>query len=627
MAHDPGAPNTPKSVIQKDAVVIRFCGDSGDGMQLTGSQFTAETAVAGNDLATLPDYPAEIRAPAGSLFGVSGFQLHFSSYDIYTPGDNPNVLVAMNPAALKSNVGDLEQGGILIVDREAFSEQNLKKAGYAVSPLEDGSLAAYQLFPVDVTTLTTRAVAAVGLPSKAAHRCRNLFCLGLTSWLFHRPIQPTIEWLQAKFAKDQKLLDANVAALKAGYFFAETAELFATSYEVRPAAIAPGTYRNATGTVALSLGLIAAAERLGRPLFLGAYPITPASDLLHELARHKAAGVITFQAEDEIAAAGAALGAAYGGLIGVTATSGPGLDLKAETIGLGVMVELPMVICDIQRAGPSTGLPTKTEQADLHLALFGRHGECPLPVIAAGTVADCFDIGYEAVRLAVKYMTPVIVLSDTYLANGAEPWRIPDVEQLPEIVAPIRTDANGFQPYLRDEATLARPWAVPGTKGLEHRIGGLEKEAESGNVSYSPTNHEFMVQTRAEKIARIAAEIPPTPVFGPREGDLLVVGWGSTFGSIRAAVELVQREGMRVAQIHLRYLNPLPSDLDAILRRYAAVVVPELNRGQLARVLRAEYAVDVRSITKIQGKPFRVAELAAGIRKLARADRQGQKSA
>jgi len=606
-----GAASSRKRVETRDSVVIRFAGDSGDGMQVTGMQFTTESALAGNDIATLPDFPAEIRAPAGTLAGVSAFQLNFSSNEIFTPGDDLDVLVAMNPAALKMNLGDLQAGGILIVDREGFNEQNLKKAEYRSNPLEDGSLERYQLFPAEVTKLTTAALKDLGLSARSVFRCRNFFCLGMTSWLYHRPIAPAEAWIQDRFKKTPELIEANVRALRAGHNFAENAELFAVSYEIRPARIAPGKYRNITGNTATALGFVCAAQKAGRPLFLGSYPITPASDVLHELSGLKQYDVYTFQAEDEIAGVGAALGAAFGGAIAITTTSGPGMNLKAETVGLALAVELPIVVTDIQRAGPSTGMPTKTEQADLLMAMYGRHGESPVPVLAAATPADCFTMAFEAVRIAVKYMTPVILLTDGYLANGAEPWLIPDPAALPEVPVAFRADAGGFFPYLRDEETLSRPWVVPGTPGLEHRIGGLEKEYLTGNVSYAPTNHEQMIRVRARKIAGIIREIPPLEVFGPPEGDLLVVGWGSTYGAITQAVRQLQAAGHAVAQVHLRHLNPLPTDLGGILGRYRQVLVPEMNLGQLVRLLRAEYLVDAIGFNKIQGRPFKVSEIAS----------------
>lgn len=608
-----------KPVQSRASVVVRFVGDSGDGMQVTGSRLTIQAALAGNDVATWPDYPAEIRAPAGTLAGVSGFQLHFADHDIHTPGDVPDVLVALNPAALKANLADLPAGAMLIVDRDSFTTHNLQKAGYTTSPLDDGSLAAYQVFALDVGTMTTRALDGLGLPTKAAARCRNFFCLGIVSWLFTRPLETVLDWIAQKFQGNDTLWQANTKALKAGHFFAETTELFATAYEIRPAALPPGTYRNVTGAETLALGLLAAAERAGRTLFFGAYPITPASELLHTLARYKTDGVVTFQAEDEIAAIGAALGAAFGGAIGVTATSGPGMDLKSEMLGLAGMVELPLVVIDVQRAGPSTGMPTKTEQSDLQLALCGRHGELPLPVLAPASAAECFSLAYEAVRWAVQYMTPVILLSDTTLANGAEPWRLPALDALPAFPASAAYDASDFAPYRRDPHTLARAWMTPGQPGGEHRIGGLEKADVTGAVSYDPVNHERMTALRAEKIARIAREIPPTVVHGDAlglpssrsggQGDLLVIGWGSTFGVIRAAVDQLCAAGHRVSQVHLRHVQPLPPDLASIVARFATVVVPELNMGQCARWLRAELRRDIHAITKVQGRPFQVREL------------------
>ncbi len=611
-----GVTSPRKRVETRDTVVIRFAGDSGDGMQVTGMQFTTESALAGNDLATLPDFPAEIRAPAGTLAGVSAFQLSFSSNEVFTPGDDLDVLVAMNPAALKMNVGDLNPGGILIVDREGFNQQNLQKAEYASNPLEDGSLARYQVFQAEVSKLTTAALKDLGLSARTVFRCRNFFCLGMTSWLYHRPIEPAEAWIKDRFKKTPELVEANVRALRAGHNFAENAELFAVSYEIRPAKIAPGRYRNITGNTATALGFVCAAQKAGRPLFLGSYPITPASDVLHELSGWKQYGVYTFQAEDEIAGIGAALGAAFGGAIAITTTSGPGMNLKAETVGLALAVELPIVVTDIQRAGPSTGMPTKTEQADLLMAMYGRHGESPVPILAAATPADCFRMAFEAVRIAVKYMTPVILLTDGYLANGAEPWLIPDPATLPEVPVTFRTEASGFFPYLRDEETLSRPWVVPGTPDLEHRIGGLEKEYLTGNVSYAPTNHEQMIRVRARKIAGIIREIPPLEVFGPPEGELLVVGWGSTYGSITQAVRELQAAGEAVAHVHLRHLNPLPTDLGGILRRYRRVLVPEMNLGQLVRLIRAEYLVDAIGFNKIQGRPFKVSEIVSRCLKL-----------
>ncbi|MBI3783648.1 MAG: 2-oxoacid:acceptor oxidoreductase subunit alpha [Deltaproteobacteria bacterium] len=601
---------------ERESVVIRFAGDSGDGMQVAGMQFTNESALAGNDLSTLPDFPAEIRAPAGTLAGVSGFQLNFSSREVFTPGDDLDVLVAMNPAALKMNVGDLKPNGILIVDKEQFNEQNLKKAGAAANPLEDGSLAAYQLFCVDITKLTATTLRDTNLPARTVNRCKNFFALGVVSWLFQRPIEATENWIDQRFKKQPDLAAANKRVLRAGYNFGDTTEIFASAFEIKPARIAPGKYRNITGNTALAIGFVAAAQQAGRPLFLGSYPITPASDILHELATFKNFNVVTFQAEDEIAGVGSALGAAFGGAIAITTTSGPGMCLKAETINLAVSVELPLVICDIQRGGPSTGLPTKTEQADLLMAMYGRNSDSPVPIIAPSTPADCFFAALDAVRLAVKYMTPVIVLSDGYLANGAEPWLIPKVSDLPQFPVTFRTDPVGFFPYLRDEQTLSRPWVVPGTPNLEHRIGGLEKEYLSGNVSYVPSNHEQMVRVRARKIAGMVADIPPAEVQGPTSGDLLVVGWGSTYGAIAAAVKQAQEEGKSVSQLHLRYLNPLPANLGEVLKRFKKILVPEMNMGQLVRLLRAEYLVDAIGLNKIQGLPFKVSEITNRINRM-----------
>ncbi len=601
---------------QRESVVIRFAGDSGDGMQLTGMQFTTESALAGNDIGTLPDFPAEIRAPAGTLAGVSGFQLNFSSLEVYTPGDNPDVLVAMNPAALRVNIGDLKPGGILLADKDGFEPGNLKKAGYATNPLEDGSLSAYQVIVVDMTGMTLKVLEDLKLSNKVASRCKNFFALGVCSWLYSRPIEPTLKWIQDKFQKTPELVEANSRVLKSGYHYGETTELFAVQYEVKPARIAPGTYRNVTGNSALALGLLAAAEKAGLPLFLGSYPITPASDILHELSLYKNFGVYTFQAEDEIAGVCSALGAAFGGAVGVTTSSGPGIALKQEAINLAVMVELPLVICNIQRGGPSTGLPTKTEQADLYQAIFGRNSDSPLPVLAAATPSDCFDTAYEAVRIAIKYMTPVILLSDGYLANGAEPWNIPRFEELSPITVHFRTEREGFFPYLRDPETLARPWVRPGTPGLEHRIGGIEKEDVTGHISYSPANHELMTRARARKVAAVAQDIPSTAIRGDQAGDVLVVGWGSTYGSIAAAVDEVRARGKKVSHVHLRYLNPLPPDLGGILRRFKRVLVPEMNMGQLLMILRATYLVDAVGQNKIQGQPFKVSEISGKILRL-----------
>ncbi len=609
---------TTKSIEEKKRVVIRFAGDSGDGMQLTGTQFTTEAALAGNDIGTLPDFPAEIRAPTGTLAGVSAFQVHFSSEEVLTPGDDVDVLVAMNPAALKTNLADLSQGGILIVNSEQFGSANLQKAGYESNPLESPMLERYQLFSIDITKLTTAALQDLGLSNREALRCRNFFALGLVSWLYHRPIDPTVEWVQTKFKKNPQFVEANLRALRAGWNYGDTTEAFVTSYEVKPASIAPGLYRNITGNSALALGFVAASQKAGLPLFQGSYPITPASDVLHELSTMKSFGVTTFQAEDEIAAAGAALGAAFGGALAITTTSGPGMNLKMETIGLGVMVELPMVIVNIQRAGPSTGMPTKTEQADLLQALYGRHGESPLPIIAAQTPSDCFMAAYEASRIAIRYMTPVILLTDGYLANGAEPWLVPQYADLPAIPLEFRTDPEGFLPYLRDEETLARPWVRPGTPGLEHRIGGLSKEHLTGNVSYSPANHEQMIRIRARKVATIAREIPPTKIEGAQSGKVLVVGWGGTYGALAASVKDLAARGESVGHAHLRYLNPLPPDLPEILSRFEKILVPELNMGQLVKVLRAEFLVDAIGFNKVQGRPFKISELVVRIQRLLR---------
>ncbi len=598
-----------KSVESIKEATIRFAGDSGDGMQLVGSEMANTSAVIGNDIGVLPDFPAEIRAPAGTLPGVSGYQLHISSYDIHTPGEKYDALVAMNPAALRMNIDNLKPNGILIINSDSFKDRNLQLAHYETNPLEDGSLDKFQVFSVDMTTLTRRALEELNLSAKVVDRSKNFFALGMVFWLYNRTMDHAINLIKEKFAKKPELVEANIRALKAGYAYCEATEQFATSYEVKPAKLPPGKYRNVSGNVAVALGLIAASQKSGLPLFYGSYPITPASDILHELAKYKHFGVRTFQAEDEIAAVCSSIGASYAGALGVTGTSGPGLALKTEALGLAVSVELPLVVCDVQRAGPSTGMPTKTEQADLLQALFGRNGEAPLPVIAASRPSDCFDAVYEACRIAVKYMTPVIFMSDGYLANGAEPWAIPRVDELPEISVHFATEKESFAPFLRDEKTLARPWAVPGTPGLEHRIGGLEKEAVSGNVSYDPRNHEYMIRMRAEKVERIAEDIPPTEIEGPKQGDLLVVGWGSTFGAIKTAVEHKQAEGKAVSRIHLRYVNPLPKDLEAIFKNFKKILVPEINRGQLVKVLRAKYLVPAISFSKVQGLPFFASEI------------------
>lgn len=604
------APARRVEVKELEQVTIRFAGDSGDGMQLAGSQFTNTSAIIGNDVATLPDFPAEIRAPAGSLPGVSGFQIHFAGHDIYTPGDQPDVLVAMNPAALKTNLRDLAPGGLLIVNTDEFNETNLKKAGYAADPLEDRSLAGYQVVQVPITRLNAEALKDSGLSAQQIDRSKNFFALGLMYWLYDRPLEPTMRWIDDKFSKNPQVAAANKTTLKAGYHFGETAELFTVHYRVPPAHLPPGRYRNITGNEATALGFLTASKLAGRPLFYGSYPITPASDILHELARFKNFGVRTFQAEDEIAAIGAAIGAAYGGAIALTGTSGPGFALKSEALNLAVMTELPLVVIDVQRAGPSTGMPTKTEQADLLQALFGRNGESPVPIVAPATPGECFTIAIEAVRLAIKYMTPVVFLSDGYLGNSSEPWRIPALAGLPRIDVRFATDPETFRPYARDPETLARPWAVPGTPGLEHRIGGLEKSDITGNVSYDPENHHRMVTLRAERIARIARDIPGVEVFGEPEGDLLVLGWGSTYGFIRSAVQRVRtHDGLAVSHAHLRHLNPFPSNLGDVLAGFRRVLIPELNLGQLLLLVRGRYLVDAVGLNKVAGRPFRVSEI------------------
>ncbi|MEV5540384.1 2-oxoacid:acceptor oxidoreductase subunit alpha [Saccharopolyspora shandongensis] len=595
-------------------VVIRFAGDSGDGMQLTGDRFTSEAAAFGNDLATLPNFPAEIRAPAGTLPGVSSFQLHFADYDILTPGDRPDVLVAMNPAALKANIGDLPHGGILIVNTDEFSKRNLTKVGYDANPLETGELERYAVHQVAMATLTQGALEGTGLGKKDAERCKNMFALGLLSWMYHRPTEGTERFLREKFAKKPQIAEANILAFRAGWNYGETTEAFAVTYEVAPAKLPAGTYRQITGNTALAYGIVAAGQRSGLPVFLGTYPITPASDVLHELAKHKNFGVTTFQAEDEIAGVGAALGASFGGALGVTTTSGPGLALKSETIGLAVALELPLLVCDVQRGGPSTGLPTKTEQADLLQALYGRNGESPVPVIAPCSPADCFDAALDAVRIALAYRTPVLLLSDGAIANGSEPWLLPQVDQLPDLSVEFATEPNApdgsgeFWPYVRDPETLARDWAVPGTPGLEHRVGGLEKADGKGNISYDPDNHDKMVRLRQAKIDGV--QVPDLTVDDP-DGDarVLALGWGSSFGPIGAACRRVRAQGMSIAQAHLRHLNPMPGNLGDVLRSYDKVIVPEMNLGQLAMLLRARYLIDVQSYTKVAGLPFRAEEL------------------
>ena len=602
----------PKGVDRKevDRVVIRFAGDSGDGMQLTGDRFTSVSAFFGNDLATMPDFPAEIRAPAGTIAGVSAFQIHFADYDILTPGDQPGVLVAMNPAALKANLRDLVSGGLLIVNEDAFDDRNLEKVGYSSNPVDDGTLKDYQIYKIPMTKMTLEAVKESGVNKKEAERSKNMFALGLISWMYDRPLDPTIAWLEKKFAKKPHLAQANVAALKAGHAFGETAELGA--FEVKPATLAPGTYRRITGNQALAFGLIAASVQAKLPLFLGSYPITPASDILHELSRHKNFGVRTVQAEDEIAAVSMALGSAFAGHIGVTTTSGPGLDLKAEAIGLGVSLELPLIVIDIQRGGPSTGLPTKTEQSDLLHAMFGRHGEAPVPIVASYSPPSCFWAALEAARIALKYMTPVILLSDGYLANGAEPWRIPSVDKLPDISRSFASQPNvgeDFWPFLRDDQTLARPWAIPGTPGLEHRIGGLEKADGTGNISYDPENHQLMSELRVAKIRAIEEDIDPLEWDGDDDARVLILGWGSTYGAIGAACRRLRADGAKVARAHLKHLNPFPKNTGDVLARFDKVVIPEMNMGQLSKLIRAEFLIDVISINKVKGQPFRAAEL------------------
>jgi 2-oxoglutarate ferredoxin oxidoreductase subunit alpha len=612
-----------KEVQTLDRVVIRFAGDSGDGMQLTGDRFTSDSAVFGNDISTLPNFPAEIRAPAGTLPGVSSFQLHFANYDIMTPGDRPDVLVAMNPAALKANIADLPRGGLIIADTADFTKRNLAKVGYAVSPLDDGSLEGYQLHALDLTGMTVEAVKQFGLSRKDASRAKNMFALGLLSWLYHRPTEGTLDFLTTKFANKPAIRDANVTAFKTGYAFGETTEVFAVTYEVAPAPMPTGQYRQINGNLALAYGLVTGARKAGLPLFLGSYPITPASDVLHELSKQKRFGVTTFQAEDEIAGVGAALGASFAGHLGVTTTSGPGVALKAETIGLAVMTELPLIICDVQRAGPSTGMPTKTEQADLLQVMFGRNGESPVPVIAAQSPSDCFETAIEAITWAIKYRTPVIVLSDGYIANGAEPWQVPDLSKIAAIDPQFATAANGsttagkpeYYPYRRDPETLARPWAIPGTEGLQHRIGGIEKAKDTGAVSYDPANHEEMVLTRQAKVDGIVRDVPDMVVDDPRGADghranVLVLGWGSTYGPITAAVRRVRKTGRNIAQAHVRHLNPFPANLGHILRSYDRVIVPEMNLGQLAMLLRAKYLVDVQSYARVRGLPISLSELA-----------------
>ncbi len=612
-------PHPEKEIREIDSVVIRFAGDSGDGMQLTGTQFTNTAAILGNDISTLPDFPAEIRAPAGSLPGVSAFQLNFSNRDIRTPGDEPDVLVAMNPAALKTNLADLPAGGILVVNEDAFNERNLERAGFSSNPLHDDSLKNYRLISVPISSLNQKALESVVLTNNEKDRCKNFCALGMMYWMYDRAMETTLHWIAKNFGKKPEIVTANTLALKAGYHFAETAEIVSTHYRIRPAHLKPGKYRNIMGNTATAIGFVTAAELAKTSLMYCSYPITPASDILHELSKLKNYGVRTIQAEDEIAAIGAAIGGAFGGCIALTGTSGPGLALKSEALNLAVTAELPLIVLDIQRGGPSTGLPTKTEQSDLLQAMFGRNGESPIPIVAPATPGECFIMAIEAVRLAVRYMTPVLYLSDGYLANGSEPWLIPDISSLPAIEVrhpeKLPEGETKFLPYLRDEKTLARPWAVPGTAGLEHRIGGLEKQDVTGNVSYDPENHERMVKLRAAKVAGIAQDIPELEVFGEDEGEVLVVGWGSTYGAIVSAVERLQGQGAAVSSIHLRYLNPFPRNLGRLLGRFDKVIVPEMNLGQLCLLLRAKFLVDAHPISKVQGKPFKISEIEAGIRK------------
>lgn len=610
-------PHRKREIEVIEKAVIRFCGDSGDGMQITGSQFTNTVALYGNDLATFPDYPAEIRAPAGTIPGVSGFQVHFASRDVYTPGDSVDALIAMNPAALKVNLSDLKANGILIANVDSFKETDLRKAQMTSNPLEDHSLDGYRLFPVELTRLTRAALKDLGMDAKSMDRCKNFFALGMCYWLYNRSMVPTLRWIEEKFRSKATLAKANRLALQAGYSYCEATEAFQITYEIPPAKLAPGVYRNISGNAALALGFVAASQKAGIPLFLGSYPITPASDILHELSGYKDFGVITFQAEDEIAAITSAIGAAYAGALGITTTSGPGMALKTEALGLAVAVELPIVVCNIQRGGPSTGLPTKTEQADLLQALFGRNSEAPIPVLAPATPGDCFWIALEASRIAIKHMVPVIILSDGFLANGSEPWRIPQVSELPEIPVHFETNAADFHPYRHDPQTFARPWAIPGTAGLEHRIGGIEKQDVTGNVSYEPLNHEHMVRLRAQKVESVVHDIPDAVPEGDPFGDLLIVAWGSTHGPITAAVRAQRAKGRSIGHVHLRYLNPLPKNLGDILKRYKKVLVPEMNMGQLSLWLRAKYLVDAQGFNKIQGKPFKTAEIEKKIEEMA----------
>lgn len=601
-----------KEIINLTEATVRFAGDSGDGMQLTGTQFSDTTALFGNDLSTLPDYPAEIRAPAGTLYGVSGFQLHFSSSDIHTPGDNPDVLVAMNPAALKINLKDLKPGATIIVNTDAFDNKNLRLANYDENPLENDSLKGYNVIQVPITSLTARSLEGSPLSNKEVTRCKNFFALGMMYWLYGRPIENTLNWINEKFGKKPEIADANTKALKAGYYYGETTEIFSSRYQVEPASLPKGTYKNVSGNEATAYGFVAASAKSGLPLFLGTYPITPASDILHELSRHKNFGVKTFQAEDEIAGITSAIGASFAGNLAITTTSGPGVALKTEAIGLAVMTELPLVIVDVQRGGPSTGLPTKTEQADLLQAIYGRNGEAPVPVIAAATPSDCFYMAIEASRIALKYMTPVMLLTDGYLANGSEPWRIPHADELPELKVNFHTEKEGFYPYTRDE-NLARPWVKLGTPGLEHRIGGLEKSHIYGNVSYDPDNHDFMIRMRAQKIKNIENDIPDQEVKFEQEGELLVLGWGGTYGAITEAVIRSRAKGLKVSQAHIKYLNPFPKNLEKVLKNFKTVLIPEINLGQLARIIRSEYLIPVQTFNKMKGLPFKASEIEAKI--------------
>jgi len=611
----------PLPIQELERVTIRFAGDSGDGMQLTGTQFTRTAAVYGNDIATLPDFPAEIRAPAGSLAGVSGFQISFSSSDIHTPGDQPDVLVAMNPAALKANVGDVPAGGAIVVNEDAFTKANLAKAGYEESPLEDGSLHDFTVFGIPISKLNARALEGLDMSTKQVDLTKNFFALGIMFWLYERSMDPTVKWIEKKFAARPVIAEANLRALKAGYAFGETTEIFHTRNRVKPARLPAGTYRNITGNEAAALGFVAATKLAKRDLFYGSYPITPASEILHQLSTYKHFGVRTFQAEDEIAAIGSAIGASFGGALAMTASSGPGIALKSEAMGLAVMVELPLVVIDVQRGGPSTGLPTKTEQSDLLQLMYGRNGDAPIPVIAPATPAECFEMAIEACRLALKYMTPVAYLSDAFLATGSEPWRIPEPSDLPDISVPNHTDADTFQPYERDPDTLSRPWATPGSPGMEHRIGGLESADVSGNVSYDPDNHQRMTELRARKIAGIANDIPDLEVFGPAEGELLILGWGSTYGSLRTAAERLQRAGASVAHAQLRHLNPFPHNTGDVLKSYRRVLIPEINTGQLRLLIRGRYLVDAVGLNRVRGKPFPVPEIVRAAQLLLDEDR------